>query len=283
MYSRGSVLPLFVKQIRAGRPLTVTEPEMTRFLMPLRDSVDLVSFAFTQARPGDLFVRKAPSASMAQLVRAVPSVFGLTDYPTEVIGWRHGEKLYETLASAQELSTAEDLGDYYRICMDQRDLHYKAYFTEGLTKAQLFDYLEELEERTRGKANRELPHQPPGSPVWRLAPKEQAFQGRSPRALALQLKDSKQSHMTPEELHTHVKDDALVGWGWNPGPGRKAIPVSREKFVAAVPAQHHFDMSSSQTGIAPSSRAPAWWRKPGTLGATPTPRATRAAGLKPER
>ena len=131
MYSRGSVIPLFVKQIRNGSPLTLTEPEMTRFLMPLRDSVALVNFAFEHARQGDLFVRKAPAATMAQLVKAVPRIFGVPDHPSEVIGWRHGEKLFETLATAQELSNADDMGDYYRIRMDHRDLHYKAYFTEG--------------------------------------------------------------------------------------------------------------------------------------------------------
>jgi UDP-N-acetylglucosamine 4,6-dehydratase len=131
MYSRGSVIPLFIKQIKEGRPITVTEPEMTRFLMPLRDSVALVRFAFAHARQGDLFVRKAPAATIADLVTALKELFGVPDHPVEVIGWRHAEKLAETLASAQELSTAEDLGDYWRIQLDGRDLNYSAYFSEG--------------------------------------------------------------------------------------------------------------------------------------------------------
>lgn len=131
MYSRGSVIPLFIAQIKAGRPITVTEPEMTRFLMPLRDSVALVRFAFANARQGDLFVRKAPAATIADLVAALKDLFGVPDHPVQVIGWRHAEKLAETLASAQELSTAEDMGDYWRIQLDSRDLNYSAYFTEG--------------------------------------------------------------------------------------------------------------------------------------------------------
>lgn len=131
MYSRGSVIPLFIAQIKSGRPITVTEPEMTRFLMPLRDSVELVRFAFTNARQGDLFVRKAPAATIADLITALKDLFGVPDHPVQAIGWRHAEKLAETLASAQELSTAEDLGDYWRIQLDSRDLNYSAYFSEG--------------------------------------------------------------------------------------------------------------------------------------------------------
>ncbi|RDV01475.1 NAD-dependent epimerase/dehydratase family protein [Sphingorhabdus pulchriflava] len=131
MYSRGSVIPLFIKQIKAGQPITVTEPDMTRFLMPLRDSVALVRFAFTHARQGDLFIRKAPAATISDLVLALKDLFEVPDHPVEIIGWRHAEKLAETLASAQELSTAEDLGDYWRIQLDGRDLNYSAYFSEG--------------------------------------------------------------------------------------------------------------------------------------------------------
>lgn len=131
MYSRGSAIPLFVKQIMSGKPITVTEPTMTRFLMPLRDSVSLVHEAFAHARQGDLFIRKAPASTIADLVTALKSVFGVPDHPVEVIGWRHAEKLYETLASAQELTHSEDLGECFRIPMDTRDLNYKAYFTEG--------------------------------------------------------------------------------------------------------------------------------------------------------
>lgn len=131
MYSRGSAIPLFIKQIRSGRPITVTEPQMTRFLMPLRDSVALVHHAFSHARQGDLFIRKAPASTIADLVSALKNLFEVPDHPIEVIGWRHAEKLYETLASAQELTQSEDMGDYYRIEMDARDLNYQAYFSEG--------------------------------------------------------------------------------------------------------------------------------------------------------
>jgi len=131
MYSRGSVIPLFIQQIKAGRPITITEPKMTRFLMPLRDSVALVHHAFDHARQGDLFVRKAPAATIADLVQALVELFSRPDHPVEHIGWRHAEKLYETLASAQELGQSEDMGDYYRIRMDARDLNYSAYFSEG--------------------------------------------------------------------------------------------------------------------------------------------------------
>jgi len=131
MCSRGSAIPLFMKQIQSGRPITVTEPMMTRFLMPLRDSVALVHHAFEHARQGDLFIRKAPASTIADLVTALKQLFDVPDHPVEMIGWRHAEKLYETLASAQELTSSEDMGDYYRILMDSRDLNYQAYFSEG--------------------------------------------------------------------------------------------------------------------------------------------------------
>ena len=133
MYSRGSVIPLFIKQIMSGRPITVTEPTMTRFLMPLRDSVALVRFAFENARQGDLFIKKAAASTIADLVIALKQLFDVPDHQVDVIGWRHAEKLYETLASAQELSNSEDLGDYWRIKLDTRDLNYSAYFSEGDT------------------------------------------------------------------------------------------------------------------------------------------------------
>lgn len=131
MYSRGSAIPLFVNQIKTGRPITVTEPSMTRFLMPLSQSVALVRHAFAHANQGDLFIRKAPAATIADLVQALVELFGRPDHPVEQIGWRHAEKLYETLASAQELSNSEEMDDYFRIRMDDRDLNYKAYFSEG--------------------------------------------------------------------------------------------------------------------------------------------------------
>ena len=131
MYSRGSVIPLFIKQIKSGQPITVTEPAMTRFLMPLRDSVALVRFAFDHARQGDLFVKKAPASTIADLVTELKELFGVPDNQVNVIGWRHAEKLYETLASAQELANSDDLGDYYRVRLDERDLNYNAYVSEG--------------------------------------------------------------------------------------------------------------------------------------------------------
>ena len=131
MYSRGSVIPLFVRQLRSGQPITLTEPRMTRFLMPLRDSVALVRFAFSNAHQGDLFIKKAAASTIAGLATSLTELFGVPDHPIETIGWRHSEKLYETLASAQELANSEDLGAYFRIRMDSRDLNYGVYFTEG--------------------------------------------------------------------------------------------------------------------------------------------------------
>ncbi|MDH3352508.1 MAG: polysaccharide biosynthesis protein [Gammaproteobacteria bacterium] len=131
MYSRGSAIPLFVHQIMSEKPITVTEPTMTRFLMPLRFSVDLVHHAFEHANQGDLFIKKAPASAIADLVEALKELFDVPGHPVDVIGWRHAEKLYETLASAQELANSQDMGDYYRIMLDMRDLNYKPYFTEG--------------------------------------------------------------------------------------------------------------------------------------------------------
>lgn len=133
MCSRGSAIPLFMNQIRSERPITITEPMMTRFLMPLRDSVALVHHAFENARQGDLFIRKAPASTIADLVTALTELFDAPHHPVDVIGWRHAEKLYETLASAQELANSEDMGEYYRILMDTRDLNYSAYVSEGDT------------------------------------------------------------------------------------------------------------------------------------------------------
>ena len=141
MCSRGSVIPLFINQIKSGKPITITEPAMTRFLMPLRDSVGLVYHAFQNANQGDLFLKKAPASSIAILVTALKEVFNVPDHPLEVIGWRHAEKLYETLASAQELGSSEDMGDYLRVNLDMRDLNYKPYFSEGEVGAiHLEDY-----------------------------------------------------------------------------------------------------------------------------------------------
>ena len=131
MCSRGSVIPLFMRQINEGKPITLTVPEMTRFLMPLSESVSLVRYAFENARQGDLFIKKAAASSMADLLAAIKNIMGKPDHPVETIGWRHGEKLFETLASSQELGTAEDLGEYWRLQTDLRGLDYKPFFSEG--------------------------------------------------------------------------------------------------------------------------------------------------------
>lgn len=138
MYSRGSVIPLFIEQIKAGKPITVTVPEMTRFLLPLPEAIALVSFAFEHANQGDLFVRKAPACTVADLAQALKNLFA-SDVPVNVIGMRHGEKIYETLATREELAKAQDMGDYYRVPMDDRDLNYGKYFTEGDTREPTLD------------------------------------------------------------------------------------------------------------------------------------------------
>jgi UDP-glucose 4-epimerase len=130
MASRGSVIPLFVSQIKEGKPLTVTDPNMTRFLMSLEDSVDLVLYAFTHGKQGDIFVQKAPASTVADLAQAIKELFN-KDEPTRIIGTRHGEKLYESLISREEMAKADDMGGYYRIPADNRDLNYAQYFTEG--------------------------------------------------------------------------------------------------------------------------------------------------------
>lgn len=130
MASRGSVIPLFVDLIKAGKPLTVTDPEMTRFLMSLEDSVDLVLHAFEHAKQGDIFVQKAPASTVGDLAQALKDLFG-ADNPIQIIGTRHGEKLYESLLSREEVAKAEDRKRYYRIPSDDRDLNYAKYFVEG--------------------------------------------------------------------------------------------------------------------------------------------------------
>ncbi len=130
MASRGSVIPLFIKQIREGKPLTVTDPNMTRFLMSLDDAVDLVVYAFDNANQGDIFVQKAPASTIMDLAVAVKELFR-ADNPIKIIGTRHGEKLYETLLTREERVKAEDMGGYFRIVPDDRDLNYGKYFTEG--------------------------------------------------------------------------------------------------------------------------------------------------------
>ena len=130
MASRGSVIPLFLKQLQEGKPLTITDPNMTRFLMSLEESVDLVLYAFEHARPGDIFVQKAPASTVGDLAQALREVLQ-RDNEIKIIGTRHGEKLYESLVSREEMARSEDLGGYYRVPADSRDLNYDKYFVEG--------------------------------------------------------------------------------------------------------------------------------------------------------
>lgn len=138
MASRGSVIPLFLAQLQEGKALTITDPTMTRFLMSLAESVALVLYAFEHARPGDIFVQKAPASTVGDLAHALRELLG-RDNPIKVIGTRHGEKLYESLVSREEMARAEDLGDYFRIPADSRDLNYDKYFVEGETQISRFD------------------------------------------------------------------------------------------------------------------------------------------------
>lgn len=138
MASRGSVIPLFLQQLQQGKPLTITDPNMTRFLMSLKESVDLVLYAFEHARPGDIFVQKAPASTVGDLARAMKELLG-SKAETKVIGTRHGEKLYESLVSREEMARADDLQDYYRIPADSRDLNYDRYFVEGETEISKID------------------------------------------------------------------------------------------------------------------------------------------------
>jgi UDP-glucose 4-epimerase len=131
MYSRGSVIPLFISQIRAGKPVTITDPTMTRFLMSLAESVDLVNYAFDSAQTGDLFVRKAPASTIEVLAEALIQMFGDKSSSISKIGFRHGEKLYESLLSVEERAKAEDIGNYFRVPLDARDLNYSVFFEEG--------------------------------------------------------------------------------------------------------------------------------------------------------
>lgn len=147
MASRGSVIPLFISQIRQGLPLTLTDPQMTRYLMSLDDSVDLVLHSFTHGSQGDIFVQKAPAATIGDLVIALKELFE-SDVPVETIGTRHGEKVFETLISREEMSRAEDMGRYYRIPADNRDLNYNAYHSEGMQAvSRLEDYTSHNTER----------------------------------------------------------------------------------------------------------------------------------------
>ncbi len=141
MASRGSVIPLFVSQLKSGLALTVTDPNMTRFLMSLQDSLDLVLYAFSHGQQGDIFVQKAPAGTVGNLAQALKELFNAEDRETRVIGTRHGEKLYESLISREEMAHAIDMGGYYRIPADNRDLNYAKYFSEGeVDISKLDDY-----------------------------------------------------------------------------------------------------------------------------------------------
>jgi UDP-N-acetylglucosamine 4,6-dehydratase len=138
MASRGSVIPLFIDQIKSGRPLTITDPNMTRFMMTLEDAVDLVMYAFENAEQGDLFVQKAPAVTIQVLAEAIIELYQSRSH-INVIGIRHGEKLYETLVSMEDMVKAQDIGDYYRIPADNRDLNYEKYFSKGAQLINLKD------------------------------------------------------------------------------------------------------------------------------------------------
>jgi UDP-glucose 4-epimerase len=138
MGSRGSVIPLFVEQLLDGRPITVTDPNMTRFMLSLKESVDLVLYAFENAKPGDIFVQKAPASTLGDLAVALREVLRRNN-EIKIIGTRHGEKLYESLVSREEMARADDMGDYYRIPADSRDLNYDKYFVEGQTDVSKID------------------------------------------------------------------------------------------------------------------------------------------------
>jgi UDP-glucose 4-epimerase len=140
MASRGSVIPLFLDQIKAGKDITITDPNMTRFLMTLDDSVDLVMYAFQNAKPGDIFVQKAPASTIGDLAQAMRELLG-ADIDVRIIGTRHGEKLFESLVSREEMARAENLGNYFRIPSDSRDLNYGKYFVEGeMEVSEVDDY-----------------------------------------------------------------------------------------------------------------------------------------------
>jgi UDP-glucose 4-epimerase len=140
MASRGSVIPLFIDQIKSGNPLTITDPCMTRFMMSIEDAVDLVLYAFSKGKSGDLFVQKAPAATIQALANAIQKIFNVNPN-VKIIGTRHGEKAYETLLTREEMLSAIDLGNYYRVSADARDLNYEAYFVEGQgAVSELVDY-----------------------------------------------------------------------------------------------------------------------------------------------
>ncbi|MCS0589418.1 polysaccharide biosynthesis protein [Massilia norwichensis] len=157
MASRGSVIPLFVDQIRAGKPITITDPNMTRFMMTLDDAVDLVLYAFQNGRPGDTFVQKAPAATIETLAHALTQLMDVPKHEINVIGTRHGEKLYEALLSREEMASAEDLGGYFRVPPDLRDLNYGKFVEQGEQRiSEATDYNSHNTERLDVKGMRAL-------------------------------------------------------------------------------------------------------------------------------
>jgi UDP-N-acetylglucosamine 4,6-dehydratase/5-epimerase len=146
MASRGSVIPLFIEQIKSERPLTITDPKMTRFMMTLKDAVNLVLYAYSHGEPGDIFVQKAPAATIETLAKAMIELYN-SKSEIKVIGTRHGEKLYETLVNREDMVKAIDVGDYFRIPSDNRDLNYARYFSEGIPDVS--DYEEYHSHNTR--------------------------------------------------------------------------------------------------------------------------------------
>jgi UDP-glucose 4-epimerase len=157
MASRGSVIPLFIRQIQAGIPITLTDPNMTRFMMTLEDAVDLVLYAFEHGRPGEIFVQKAPAATIEVLAKALTDLVGKPEHEVQVIGTRHGEKLYEALLSREEMVAAEDLGGYYRVPPDLRDLNYGKFVEQGETKiSEATDYNSHNTERLDVAGMRDL-------------------------------------------------------------------------------------------------------------------------------
>ena len=156
MASRGSVIPLFVEQIKNGKPLTITDPNMTRYMMTLDDAVDLVIFAFKNGNPGDIFVQKSPAATIEVLAKALLELYK-ADNQIKIIGTRHGEKLYETLVNREEMVKAEDLGNYYRIPADTRDLNYNGFFIEGEAQiSQMEEYTSHNTSRLNIEETRQL-------------------------------------------------------------------------------------------------------------------------------
>lgn len=156
MASRGSVIPLFISQIKSGSPLTITDPEMTRFMMTLDEAVDLVLFAFEHGNNGDIFVQKAPACTIDVLVKAILGLYKAST-PVKIIGTRHGEKLYETLVNREEMVKAEDLGNYFRIPADNRDLNYGKYFSEGVSGiGEIEEYTSHNTQRMDVKETKEM-------------------------------------------------------------------------------------------------------------------------------